>query len=476
MTPRLVVRGLVSAEAALILFAVSCGEHPASATGLATSYVAPGGSGNCTRTSPCGSIDLALRGQSAGGTILLASGSYPTQVIHDTGGRAAHFASNVTIEPASAANPVLASIVDYAPHLTFSHLRVDARSSGFSSGYGGVNITSQADHSQIVNSHLTDATLSLSSSDVAAVGNEIGPSQNYDGIDVGNGASGVLISRNHIHDLTVGLSNPNNVHVDCVQIYDSTNLTVTSNWLDNCTDRDLIFSPGRRLGVTNVIVENNFIRGCVIDPCQGSGYVVDARTAPGIWNLTNLSFVSNTVVDGSTLIAANDPGLIFRDNIISFLGNCMNVSDHNLVAAYNRGLCKDPAFLGATNVLQGLPKFVNVASGDLHLTKGDSNLRFALQKAQPSTDIDGLRRCQPSYVGAHDFCAHTLGSVAPPPRRPSSPAQKVTNPKSVGVPRVATRTAGPVNGGAPWLLLGVLVVVTMAIVIEFRVRLGRWPW
>ncbi len=469
----MIFRALVSAQVALMLFAM-CSEHIASAVGLATSYVSPGGSGNCTAASPCGSIDVALRSASAGGTILLASGRYPTQVIHDTGGRAAHFATNVTVEPASGANPVLASIVDYAPHLTFAHLRVDATSSGFGSGYGGVNITSQAPHSQLVNSHLTNATLSLSSSDVSAVGNEIGPSQNYDGIDVGNGANGVLISHNHIHDLTVGASNPNNVHVDCVQIYDSANLTVTSNWLDNCTDRDLIFSPGRRWGVTNVIVENNFMRGCVTTPCQGSGYVVDARTAPGIWNLTNLSFVSNTVVDGSTLIAANDPGLTFRDNIVSFLGNCMNVSDHNLIAAYNRGLCKDPAFLGGTNLLQALPNFVNRSAGDLHLAGADSRLRFAVQAAQPMTDIDGFRRCEPSYVGAHDFCAHTLGSGGAPPK-PNPPAQKATKPKPV-VPKAVTKAPPTVNGGVPWLLLGALIAVTIAVVIEFRVRLGRWPW
>jgi hypothetical protein len=480
MRVEVAVRSMASIPLALALLAVSCLQSGAT-SGPATSYVLPGGSGDCSARAPCGSLQRALQTVSAGGTIQLGTGNYPTQVIKDTGGRAASFATNVVVEPAPGAKPVLAAIVDYAPHITFSHLRVDSTSSGLC-GCAGVNITSKAPHSRLVDSRLVNATLYLSAADVAGIGNEIGPSQNFDGIDVGNGANGVVISGNFIHDLTVGVTNPNNVHVDCLQIYDSSNLMVSSNWFDNCTNRDLIFSSGQRWGVTNVVVENNFMRGCVTSPCQGSGYVVDARTAPGVWNLTNLSFVSNTVVDGLTLIGANNPGLVFRNNIIGALGNCINVSDHNLIASYNQGLCKDPTFLGSTNRVGALPNFANRAAGDLHLVQGDPSLRFAVQSAQPATDIDGFPRCQPSYVGAHDFCAHAVAPVqqpspsgqkpSPSGQKPSPSGQKET-PLAPGSPAA---TAPLSRSGLLWPLLGILIAVTIAIVVAFRIWQGRWPW
>lgn len=475
--PRTLAGHLVSAAAAMGLSAAACVQNAAAAD-LATSYVSPGGTGNCAASAPCGSLEQALRTSTAGGRILLATGSYPPQLIHDIG-ISDHFETNVVVEPAAGAQPVFTAITDYAPHITFANLRVDETAAPFCDTCG-VKITSGATYSQLTNSRLIDATLSLFASHSAAIGNEIGPSHDHDGIDVGNRVTGITIRQNHVHDLFVGVAS-RNVHVDCLQIYDSSNLVVTANWFDNCTDRDLIFSPGQTSGVTNVVVENNFMRGCVTLPCQGSGYAIDARTAPGWWNLTNLSFVSNTVVDGGTLIAPNDPGLLFRDNILSFLANCMSVSDHNLIAAYNTGLCKSPAFLGSTNQIGALPSFVNRVGGDLHLTGADPRLRFAFQASEPTTDIDGFRRCQPSYVGAHDYCAHTLGSVngqrppsiAPHPHKAPPP---VLDPARMPPSVAEAPPVHPIDErGVLLVLLVGIVLVAIGVAIGVVRRRGQSP-
>jgi hypothetical protein len=327
----------------------------------------------------------------------------------------------------------------------------------------------------LIGSTLTNATVTLNANNTAVIATQIGPSVNHDGIDVADGASGVLITRNFIHDLRFGNPNPQTVHVDCLQIYDSSNITVTQNRISNCTARALIFSQGQGWGVGNVTVTNNFIRGCVTQPCQGAGYVVDARGNPPVWSLTNFIFVSNTVVDGSTLIADNNPGEVIRDNIISYLGNCMTAEDHNLIAAYNMGLCKQPSFINPTSRVAPLPQFANQAAADLHLTRAYPGLQFASPVGQPTTDFDGVIRCKPSYVGAFDGCAHgMIGPVASappgaaargasaPPLRPVAPAIHATN-----------QDVAPLKRAIPWLLLGAAALAVAAVVLVWpRSRKG----
>jgi hypothetical protein len=461
---------------------------PAQAATSATWYVAIGGRGtSCTVSAPCGSIGQAFSKASAGDTILVGTGTYPSQLIQATAASAS-FASNVVVKPVPGASPKLVGIVDYAPHLTIAGLSVDASAAGACADCG-VYFGRSASSSQLIGSTLTNATVTLNANNSAVIGTQIGPSVNHDGIDVADGASGVLITRNFIHDLLVGYPNPQTVHVDCLQIYDSSNITVSQNRISNCTARALIFSPGQGWGVRNVTVTNNFIRGCVTQPCQGAGYVVDARDNPTVWSLTNFSFVSNTVVDGSTLIADNNPGEVIRDNIIGYLGNCMTTEDHNLIAAYNLGLCKQPSFINPTSRLAPLPQFANQSADDLHLTQAYPDLRFASPVGQPAADFDGVSRCQPSYVGAFDACAHGMigppvpvasvppGAAAPTPaasapgpspaeRQPLPPLLQPVAPEIHAVEKAVT----PLKRAVPWLLLG---AAALAVLVVVRVRRRR---
>jgi hypothetical protein len=443
---------------------------PTQAAVGATLYVAIGGRGaNCTVSAPCGSINQAFRRASAGDTILVGTGTYPSQLIQATTASSS-FPSNVVVKPEAGALPKFAGIVNYAAHLTIAGLSVDASSAGACASCG-VYFGRSASGSQLIGSTLTNATVTLNANNTAVIATEIGPSVNHDGIDVADGASGVLITRNFIHDLRFGNPNPQSVHVDCLQIYDSSNITVTQNRISNCTARALIFSQGQGWGVGNVMVANNFIRGCVTQPCQGAGYVIDARGNPPVWSLTNFSFVSNTVVDGSTLIADNNPGEVIRDNIISYLGNCMTTEDHNLIAAYNMGLCKQPSFINPTSRVAPLPQFANQAAADLHLTRAYPGLRFASPVGQPTTDFDGIIRCKPSYVGAFDGCAHGMSGLvasAPPgvvrgksapPVRPVAPAIHAIN-----------HEVAPPKRALPWLLLGAVALAVPAAVLVWRRR------
>ncbi len=456
---RVVVGALLSSGVAALVGAAT-GSFAVTASGTNTWYVAVGSGGNCTVGAPCGSIDQAFRRSSAGDLIFLQGGAYPKQVIHATNA-AAGFGRSVVVEPAPNARVTIAGIVNYAPYLTMRHLHIDASSAGACSGCG-VNIAKGANHSQLIESSLVNATLTLAATDVAAVGNSIGPSGNHDGIDVSNGADGVLISHNFIHDLLVMEPNVEQVHVDCVQIYDSSNITVTANRLSNCSDRALIFSSGQRWGVTNVQVTNNFIRGCVSTPCQGSGYVVDARTAPGIWNLTSLHFVSNTVVDGMTLIGADDPGLMFRDNMIGYLGNCMTLEDHNLIAAINTGLCKSSSFLDPTSRIAPLPGFVNLQADDLHLKQADPSLRFASTIGQPVVNYDGAVRCRPSYVGADDPCAGSQSTETATPR-PTTPLKKPVQGEPAAPNSGQTKSQTPPQAPSPSAAIGLLTLFALLV-------------
>lgn len=457
----------------LLLGGAVLGPMPTQGATSATWYVAIGGLGvSCTVNAPCGSINRAFRRASAGDTILMGPGTYPSQLIQATAASAS-FASNVVVKPVPGTSPKLVGIVDYAPHLTIAGLTVDASSAG-ACAICGVYFGRSAYGSLLVDSTLTNATVTLNANNTGVIATQIGPSVNHDGIDVADGASGVLITRNFIHDLLFGNPNPQTVHVDCIQIYDSSNITVTQNRISNCTARALIFSTGQGWGVRNVTVANNFIRGCVTQPCQGAGYVVDARDNPPVWSLTNFTFVSNTVVDGSTLIADDNPGEVIRDNIIGYLGNCMTNEDHNLVAAYNVGLCKKPTFINPTSRIASLPHFANQATNDLRLTRAYPGLQFASPVGQPTNDFDGAIRCKPSYVGAFDACAHGMTGLPPPVSvAPGAPARRASAPplKSVS-PAIHPihQAAAPLEQALPWLLLGGAGLAVAALVLVRRRR------
>ncbi len=375
---------------------------------FSTWYVSFDGSGTaCTQTAPCASINQAYHNAKPGDVILLAAGHYPVQTVNAKGG-ASSSDIPITVRPTSPASVILQGIVAKSPAVTYSGLTIDATASGYCSGCGFYTAAS-ARADQLLDSLLVNATITINASSVAVNNNAIGPSIDHDGIDVADRSTGVVITKNYIHDLTVDAVNPQKVHVDCVQMYDTSNVLVAQNRLANCVDRAIIFSSGQGYGVTNATIENNFIQGCAdISPCQGSGIAVDARTGgPGFWTLDHLVFRANTVVplaSGGVLIDPANPRMLYADNIIGHIqGNCFSGA-HNLIASYDRSICHDDSWITNGSILAPLPKFNDRSIDDLHITSSAPPLLFADNNV-PLKDYDDLVRCQPTYVGADDPCA-----------------------------------------------------------------------
>ncbi|HET8606467.1 MAG TPA: hypothetical protein VFL66_05490 [Gaiellaceae bacterium] len=112
-------RPLALAAAAVAAAAAAGGAGGSSWT--SSVYVSPHGSdaGPCTRARPCRSFDRAYRAASPGQTILLAGGTYPSQLIR-VDPRKVHAHRNVVFRPAPGATVTIAGdLAMYGSHATF---------------------------------------------------------------------------------------------------------------------------------------------------------------------------------------------------------------------------------------------------------------------------------------------------------------------------------------------------------------------
>jgi len=180
-----------------------------------------------------------------------------------------------------------------------------------------------------------------------------------DGIQVA-GARDLLVESSVVRGF--GQGSDSDVHSDCIQIFDSSGIVLRGNYLGNCDNAALIFSPGGDEGISDVVVEANRLQGCVADTerCSG-GTALDLRD---VTSITDVVVRNNTMLDGSVRVDPLD-GLVFDRNIVGYASNCDLPMTNSIVASWNTGNCERPDALGRDGNRQGEVRVRDAAGGDL---------------------------------------------------------------------------------------------------------------
>jgi hypothetical protein len=320
---------LVSGAAALCLtalLATGCVERPPNPGPTAEGPVAtaaPDGSGDaCTPASPCRLPD-AIAAVAGGGTVELADGEYPDLEL-----RGSVDGSGVTIRPAEGANPVLGKVDLDVPGLTWSGIDLT----------GGVYLDTGADGTTLDGIHLDGSGVFVHADHVSIRSSVIENGTSIDGIQVA-GATNLLVEDTIVRGF--GQGEGSDVHSDCVQLFDSSEITLRGNYLGGCDNAALIFSPGQGEGVRSVIVQDNVLQGCVEESQRCSqGTALDLRD-----NAADVVVRGNVMIDGSVMVEQL-PGLVFDDNVVGYASNCDMPMTNSVVADWNTGECDEPSAVG----------------------------------------------------------------------------------------------------------------------------------
>jgi len=326
-------------------------------------YLSPiGTSTTCTASAPCGSLTNALSVAGDGGTVYLTSGQYPDIIVNPTK-KLTGYQLGVTVTPAPGATPVVAGMRIYVPRVTFTGL----------TGHGVFYFATGSDGSSLLNSHLSGPNVSVlvRSSHDTVQNNLLEGGQTHDGINVAathTPNTDTLIAGNTVRDFNSGPAGKE--HADCIQMFDTDRVTIVRNTLYDCYNSGITFSPGASLGITNIVVESNFIEGCISTRmqaafgrnCGNGGSSVDVR---GTW-IKSASLNHNTIVGNSARLPAQ-PGITADANIIGYLSltKCATSLTNSLMLNYTLSACS-AGLPGAHNVL-GKASFVGQASGNLRL-------------------------------------------------------------------------------------------------------------
>jgi hypothetical protein len=118
-------------------------------------------------------------------------------------------------------------------------------------------------------------------------------------------------------------------------------------------------------GTHEVLIESNFVQGCVAAFCTG-GVTLDMGTTT---ENTNFTLRNNTFI-GDSVKVGTLPGLVFDRNIVGYLSGCDSPMTNTIVMSWNKGLCAQPASVGRNGTRIGQVNFANGAAGDFHLTDG----------------------------------------------------------------------------------------------------------
>lgn len=311
--------------------------------------VSADGSGTqCSTAEPCALTD-ALSKAIAGTVIQLHDGDYGEIDISDVG-TLASVADNVVIEPAPESAPVISAIKSDAPNITWRDLPVA----------GVVYLDDGANGTTLDSVHVSGSGLFVHADDVVITSSTFEGGSSIDGIQF-SGASNVLVENSIIRDYDQTADN--DVHADCVQIFDSTGLVLRGNYIGNCHNASIIFSPGNGDGISDVLIEANHVQGCIekSELC-GNGTLLDLREK----SASDVTVRNNTMIDGSVLVEEL-PGLVFDRNVIDYVSNCNMPMSNTIVARWNTGLCDEPAAIGRDGNRVEEVKVVDRTAGDLRL-------------------------------------------------------------------------------------------------------------
>ncbi|GGE98687.1 GDSL-type esterase/lipase family protein [Mycetocola zhadangensis] len=344
--------------------------------------VAPKGSGSaCSTGSPC-SLETALGKAGEGDVITLADGDYGSMELNG-GANLKSLKSNVLVGPAPDATPTFDRLKIAVPSVTWRDITVT----------GVMYVNKPAVDTRLEGVHVSGTGLFLRSHHVTVTNSLFEGGSSVDGIQVG-GASDVLIENNEVRDYD---QNKNNgLHADCVQVFDSTNVTLRANKLSNCYNAGIILSSGKGTGMKDILIESNFVQGCIVKSsnCQG-GSAADLRYV----KTENLVVRNNSFSGGSVRIDPL-PGLVFDRNIVAYLADCTSPMTNSIVEKWNAKSCEEPDAVGSAGNRTGDVLYVDEEGGDLHLAEaGSAAITPAGPQVQARADIDG-EPLEPAVAGA----------------------------------------------------------------------------
>jgi len=363
-------RRLLTTTIAVVALTGSVLASPLAASAAPTTrIVAPSGAGElCTQAAPC-ALPTALKGSGPGDSVELLGGRYGEYTVSGPGGSDA---SPVTVRAAAGATASVVRITSSVPHTDWSGLTVT----------GTFYLNGPATGSTLTAMRFDGGGLFVRTAGATVSDSLFENGSSVDGIQVGR-ASDVLIEGNTIRDYNQSIDN--GYHADCLQIFDSSRVTVRGNSIGNCYNAGIILSPGAGTGMTSILIESNFIQGCIVRSaaCAG-GSAVDLR--PPL--ISDLVVRNNTIVDGSTRLLAS-PGLVFDRNIVGYLSDCQAPVTNTVVLNWNRAMCAQPTALGSGGSRSGTVAFVDQSGRDLHLVAPAQALVDGVTGTPAARDFDG---------------------------------------------------------------------------------------
>ena len=314
----------------------------------ATLTAAPNGSGSlCTTDAPC-SLDGALAVAGHDQTIALLDGDYGD--VAPPSSSFAASATGVTVEPAGDAQPTIGKLALGMAGTVWHDLTFT----------GGIYLDVGAVGTVLDGVHVDGSGVFVHADDVVISNALIENGTSIDGVQVG-GADRLLIENSIVRGFGQGVGS--DVHSDCVQLFDSSNVVLRGNYFGACDNAALIFSPGSGAGISNVTVEGNFLQGCVekTERCS-QGTALDLRETTA----ADVVVRNNTMLDGSVMVDPVD-GLVFDRNIVGYVSNCAMPMTNSIVVGWNTGSCDQPDAIGRDGNRQGSVDVVDRAAGDLRL-------------------------------------------------------------------------------------------------------------
>ena len=411
---------------------------PAAASAAAQWVAAPDGRGAaCTRTAPC-SPEGALAKAGPGDAVVLQQGEYPVL-------KAARTAAGVTpatpvvVRPEERVRVTLAGLSVIAPGVTVEGVRVT----------GTVYVNPSAVGTTLRDMHVTGAGVFLRADGTRLLDSVVEGGDSIDGVQIKDGR-GILVQGSTIRGFN---QLTGKLHADCVQIFDSQDVTLRANTIHDCDNAGIIFSGGGGKGIRDVLVESNFITGCRVksEACKG-GTAIDLREPKAVGVVVR----QNTFAGGSVRIDSL-PGLVVDRNVFGYLSSCKTPMTNSVVWKWNTGLCRTPTAVGKDGNRQGSPQYVGLDAVDLHVSVEQRHgvtvtpVQVALPAGLPAArDIDG-QEFSPTTAGADEpgtapvvpGATPTAPVVAPLP----SPSLVVSLAPEGSVRSGVTRVTATVAGG-----------------------------
>jgi hypothetical protein len=331
------------------------------------------------------------------------------------------------VAPAPGAKATFGRLGTYSPNVTWRAITVTVTFYIYSSAIG----------STIDGVDLNGAGMFLRSTNVTVRNSTFRNGVSLDAIQISS-AKNALIEHNTVQDYNQ--SGTTGYHADCIQIFDSTGVTLRGNNLRNCYNSAIIFSPGQNKGISNVLIESNFVQGCLVKSAScNNGNDLDIRYS----SVTNVTVRNNTFLTGTVRLTT--PGIVFDRNIVDYLSDCGSVMTNSVISRWNKGVCATPASLGTRGNRQGVVPVQDNASGNLHLlTAGSAKIVPFSGPVPAALDYDGEPMLT-DMAGADSMAGGGPADTTSPAVAIVSPSDGSTNTGTVTLKATASDNVGVGN-------------------------------